>query len=125
MSDKNATCSSLQGMQVHPVLTLVNQCDELARRFDTIFQDSCTLLTNVANGQPAGEEVGSLDQVLMRLRETLDQCEQVVAAMLACIYEDIPHLLDQLDQATDWPVVANFDPKLALDSISQLFYVCT
>ncbi len=97
---------------VHPVLALVNRCDELARTFDSTFEASCNLLR-----QPTG----TLDDTLAALRSTLDQCEQIVGAMLACIYEDIPHLLDQLDSNDH--LVANWNPKLALESISTLFYV--
>ncbi len=97
---------------MHPVLALVNRCDELARTFDSTFEASCNLLR-----QPTG----TLDDTLAALRSTLDQCEQIVGAMLACIYEDIPHLLDQLDSNDH--LVANWNPKLALESISSLFYV--
>lgn len=122
---------------VHPVLNLINRCDELARTFDSTFESSCSLLTNLANGTPSGGGGGrtptTMDETLMVLRATLEKCEEVVGMMLNCIYEDIPHLLDQLDnqgQQHDQAggnggvgVVGNWNPKQALDGISQLFYV--
>lgn len=116
---------------VHPVLTLINRCDQLAQQFDATFAASCTLLTDLSNGQSSK----TLEETLMVLRSTLDECEQVVGAMLACIYEDIPHLLDMLDRDAEAGaqagggakglegVVGNWNPKQALDGISQLFYV--
>nr|CDI52938.1 putative protein [Melanopsichium pennsylvanicum 4] len=62
-----------------------------------------------------------MDDTLLSLRSTLEKCEQVVGAMLNCIYEDIPHLLDQLDNGVE-AGVGNHDAKQALDGISQLFY---
>ncbi|KAJ9475146.1 hypothetical protein PHBOTO_005223 [Pseudozyma hubeiensis] len=113
---------------VHPVLTLINRCDALAAQFDTTFSHSCTLLTNLSNGQSSA----TLDETLMVLRKTLDECEQVVGAMLGCIYEDIPHLLDMIDSQAEGGggedekgrhgIVGNWNPKQALDGISQLFY---
>lgn len=103
---------------VHPVLGLINRCDALAQSFDTTFEASCTLLTNLANGVGSG----TMEDTLTSLRATLQQCEDIVNAMLGCIYEDIPHLLDQLDTQTEVGV-GNFNPKQALDGISQLFYV--
>lgn len=107
---------------VHPVLTLINRCDELARSFDSTFESSCTLLTNLANGTPAPGQPTTMDDTLMSLRATLERCEEIVGAMLNCIYEDIPHLLDQLDSGAEGGV-GNWNPKEALDGISQLFYV--
>lgn len=114
---------------VHPVLTLINRCDALAAQFDTTFSHSCKLLTNLSNGQSSA----TLDETLMVLRKTLDECEQVVGAMLGCIYEDIPHLLDMIDSQAEGGggeeekgrhgIVGNWNPKQALDGISQLFYV--
>lgn len=69
-----------------------------------------------------------MDNTLTVLRSTLDQCEGVVGEMLGCIYADIPHLLDQLDRGEEEVgeggkvVVGNWNPKQALDGISQLFY---
>lgn len=113
---------------VHPVLYLINRCDELARSFDATFDASCTLLTNLANNTPAIGEPTTMEHTLASLRTTLEQCEAIVGAMLACIYEDIPHLLDQLDQkgpGVAEGVPGNWNPKQALDGISQLFYVST
>ncbi len=66
----------------------------------------------------------------MSLRGTLEKCEEVVGAMLGCIYDDIPHLLDQIDSGAEGAAggnggygVGNWNPKSALDGISQLFYV--
>ncbi|EST08504.1 hypothetical protein PSEUBRA_001928 [Kalmanozyma brasiliensis GHG001] len=111
---------------VHPVLRLINRCDTLAQTFDTHFSASCTLLSNLAAGTPAAGSPTTMDDTLMSLRSTLASCEEVVGQMLACIYEDIPHLLDQLDRegaGQGGPgVVGNWNPRLALDGISQLFY---
>ncbi|CCF49609.1 hypothetical protein NDA11_000246 [Ustilago hordei] len=106
---------------VHPVLTLINRCDELARNFDSTFEESCILLTNLANNTPAPGQPTTMDDTLMSLRKTLEKCEEIVGAMLNCIYEDIPHLLDQLDSGENVGV-GNWNPKQALDGISQLFY---
>lgn len=114
--------TSVHGGGVHPVLTLINRCDELARTFDSTFESSCTLLTNLANGTPAPGSPTTMDDTLMALRETLEKCEGIVGSMLNCIYADIPHLLDQIDSGSEG-TVGNFNPKQALDSISQLFYV--
>lgn len=107
---------------IHPVLTLINRCDELARNFDSTFEQSCILLTNLANNAPAPGQPTTMDDTLMSLRKTLEKCEEIVGAMLNCIYEDIPHLLDQLDSGENVGV-GNWNPKQALDGISQLFYV--
>ncbi|SOV05053.1 uncharacterized protein UDID_03103 [Ustilago sp. UG-2017a] len=106
---------------IHPVLTLINRCDELARNFDSTFEQSCILLTNLANNAPAPGQPTTMDDTLMSLRKTLEKCEEIVGAMLNCIYEDIPHLLDQLDSGENVGV-GNWNPKQALDGISQLFY---
>lgn len=114
---------------VHPVLNLINRCDTLAQQFDTTFSASCTLLTNMSNGMVSPSGPQTMDNTLTVLRSTLDQCEGVVGEMLGCIYADIPHLLDQLDRGEEEVgeggkvVVGNWNPKQALDGISQLFYV--
>lgn len=107
---------------VHPVLSLINHCDELARTFDSTFETSCVLLTNLANGTSAPGQPTTMDDTLMSLRNTLEKCEEIVGAMLNCIYADIPHLLDQLDSGENVGV-GNWNPKQGLDGISQLFYV--
>lgn len=112
-------------MSAHPVLTLINRCDALAQQFDSTFESSCVLLRNLADGTPAPGSPTTMDDTLMALRETLGRCEEVVGAMLGCVYEDIPHLLDQQDQGERGGIVGSWDPKGALESISTLFYVST
>ncbi|PWZ02108.1 hypothetical protein BCV70DRAFT_57163 [Testicularia cyperi] len=107
----------LQRSGVHPVLGLINKCDGLAKTFDNTFARSVALLEGLTNGT----STTSLDETMQVLRETLDRCEQIVGEMLNCIYADIPLLLDQMD-ANQPGLPGNFNPKSALDSISQLFY---
>lgn len=76
----------------------------------------------------SGDASATLDDTLTDLRTTLDKCEDVVSAMLRCIYDDIPHLLDMLDRQAETDkrvpgVFASWNPKQALDDISELFYV--
>ena len=109
---------------VQPVVTLVHRCDQLAQRFDSIFLSACMRLTERASGDASA----TLDDTLTDLRTTLDKCEDVVSAMLRCIYDDIPHLLDMLDRQAETDqcvpgVFASWNPKQALDDISELFYV--
>ncbi|KIS70084.1 uncharacterized protein UMAG_10187 [Mycosarcoma maydis] len=108
---------------VQPVVTLVHRCDQLAQRFDSIFLSACMRLTERASGDASA----TLDDTLTDLRTTLDRCEDVVSAMLRCIYDDIPHLLDMLDRQAETDqcvpgVFASWNPKQALDDISELFY---
>lgn len=75
----------------------------------------------------SGDASATLDDTLTDLRTTLDRCEDVVSAMLRCIYDDIPHLLDMLDRQAETDqcvpgVFASWNPKQALDDISELFY---
>lgn len=108
------------------MLGLINKCDQLAQTFDSTFESSCLLLRNLANSSSSSM---TMDEVLMKLRETLGKCEAIVTEMLNCIYQDIPHLLDQLDNNqnnsnnNEVVTVGNWNPKQALDSISLLFYV--
>lgn len=122
----------LQRGGVHPVLELINKCDALAKTFDATFAQSVSLIEQVANNSYGGAVAHNtrgassmMEQTLAMLRETLQNCEAVVNQMLGCIYSDVPLLLDQLD--TDQRALAslpsNFNPKSALDSISQFFYV--
>ncbi|SPO26225.1 uncharacterized protein UTRI_02501 [Ustilago trichophora] len=104
---------------IHPVLNLINRCDALAQEFDSQFEQSCNLLRNLVDGN--NQSAFGMDETLMSLRTTLEKCEAIVTSMLNCIYEDIPHLLDQLDSGTETGV-GNWNPKQALDGISQLFY---
>lgn len=116
------------------MLELINKCDALAKTFDSTFAQSVSLVehftTSSHGGAVAHNTRGAssmMEQTLAMLRETLQQCEAVVNQMLGCIYSDVPLLLDQLDsdQQATASLPSNFNPKSALDSISQLFYVCT
>lgn len=122
----------LQRGGVHPVLELINKCDALAKTFDATFAQSVTLIEQVANNSQGGAvayntrgAASMMEQMLVMLRDTLQKCEATVNQMLGCIYSDVPLLLDQLDadQQATASLPSNFNPKSALDSISQLFYV--
>ncbi|TKY86403.1 hypothetical protein EX895_004552 [Sporisorium graminicola] len=105
----------------HPVLTLINRCDALAQQFDTTFAASCKLLTDVANGNISPSGPQTMDEALMALRDTLETCEATVSQMQGCVWEDIPHLLNQLDSGGE-AGVGNWNPRQALTDISELFY---